>query len=689
MNKYLLEIGVEEFPAGDVKSMLDQLNKYFSQALEEQGLSFDEISIESTPRRFAVLVEGLKKESSETSEELRGPALRIAYNEMQEPSKALLGFLKSQAADLEDIIVKEYKGEDYIFIEKALVEIPIEEILRDQVPKIIRKLNSSKTMKWGGKNLRFARPIRYFLSLYNDKILDFDLEGIRVSNKTKGHRDLGSDEIVVTSIDKYESLLKENGVILKRSDRKRIIKSESSKLAKEIGGQILFTDELVDELTDINEYPTPLLGSFDERYLDLPDDLIVTVMVDHQRYFALVDDTANLLANFIAIRNGGKEGLDNVRQGNERVIEPRLKDGEFFFKEDLAKSLEDFIPRLETATYHEGLGSIYDKTMRLVKLTELLGNQLACPEEAVANAKRAAYLSKADLVSNLVSEFTELQGTMGRIYALESGEKEVVAKAIEEQYMPIKAGSDLPQSTAGMILSIADKIDSIASMYAVGHRVTGSQDPFALRRAALGIINIILDKNLDLDLEALVTNALYIVLEDQSLVFDYEEVKREILEFFRVRFRTIALDQGYRYDIVDAVLATKDKNIYQIREKIRSVTRFLQENESLLEAITRVENISKDHLGQSIDPGLFSQDEERVLYDSISNLEEINSMIDRNDYDDALDRFSLLSQPINDFLDNVMVMVDEEDIRSNRLSLLNAYYRTIKRIFIPGEIIKE
>lgn len=688
MNRYLLEIGVEEFPAGYVKGMINQLNKYFSEELNENSLAFDEIKIESTPRRFTVLINNIYQESDEKSEEVRGPSAKIAYKD-GEPTKALLGFLKGQGASLEDLIIKEFKEEDYVFINKIIELRPIDEILKDIVPQVIKRLNSPKTMKWGGKNLRFARPIRYFLSLYNDEILSFDLEGIIVSNKTKGHRDLGSGKIIIDSIDNYKNLLRENGVILERSERKKIIKSESIKLAKANGGELVFTEELLNELVDINEYPTPFIGSFDKRYLSLPKEVIITVMVDHQRYFAMTDGEGNLMPNFIAVRNGNSEGIDNVREGNEKVIEPRLSDAEFFYNEDLSKKLEEFIPRLETASFHEDLGSIYDKSQRLIKLGDLIGDQLAVGEEVIENVRRAAFLSKADLVTNMVTEFTELQGLMGKIYALASKEKTLVAQAIEEQYMPVRADGDLPQSTAGMILSIADKLDSICAMYAVGVRVTGSQDPFALRRAALGIINIILDKNLNLDLDQMIKDGLYTALEDQSLVFDYNQVKEDILEFFLGRYRSILIDKGERYDIVDAVFATGDYNIYQLNEKVNALTDFLDKNEHVMETINRVANITKDFDKINIKEELFNQDEEKELYLGINTLEEIDLMVERGEFKEALEEYMSLSQSLNNFFDNVMVMTEDEEVRNNRLSLVKRYYETIRKIFIPSYIVKE
>ena len=405
-------------------------------------------------------------------------------------------------------------------------------------------------MRWGGKSIRWARPIRYFVSILDDKILDFDAEGITVSNVTRGHRTLGNDKIVINSIDEYEKLLKENFVILPYKDRRDIIIRGLNKINMEKGGEYMHDDDLLDEVINIVEYPTVLAGDIDTKYLELPKEVIITPMKDHQRYFPVLDENGNLLPYFLLVRNGDDNHGENVVSGNKKVLVARLEDAKFFYEIDTAKKLEDYVEELKSLTFFEGLGSMYQKTQRLVDLSEKYQQDLNLGEDIKEDLKRAAYLSKADLVTKMVIEFTELQGTMGKIYALNSGENERVANAIEEQYMPRSAGGALPKTITGIVLSIADKIDSIVGLYAIEKYVTGSQDPFALRRSALGLINIILQNNIDVDLKVLINDALIAYTEENELPFDYDLTMEKTLEFIKDRLKNMLIDDGFRYDIV-------------------------------------------------------------------------------------------------------------------------------------------
>ncbi len=404
---------------------------------------------------------------------------------------------------------------------------------------IIKSIVFPKSMRWGGgKNIRFARPIRWIVSLYNESVVPFDLEGIKVGNITRGHRFLGSSHIEVNSVDEYFKILEENYVIVDQNKRKDIIKYGSERLAKEKGGNLLMDAELLEEVTYLVEYPTPpLIGRIEDEYLQLPVDVVITPMKEHLRYFPVVDDKGRLLPYFITVRNGNEKHIDIVTKGNEKVLGARLEDAKFFYYEDIKKPLEDYVEELNNIIFQEKLGTLYDKTIRVQKLAEKIGNYLEVGQETKKNIERAAYLSKADLVTKMVDEFTELQGKMGMEYAKQSGENEIVSLAIYEQYLPRFAGDQLPTTTAGAILSIADKLDTIAGSFAIGIQPTGSQDPYGLRRQALGIINIILDRKLNLNLGDIVDFALYIYVDENSLVFDYENTKQEILEFFNGRIK--------------------------------------------------------------------------------------------------------------------------------------------------------
>ncbi|MDO5718789.1 MAG: glycine--tRNA ligase subunit beta [Tissierellia bacterium] len=688
-SNYLFELGVEEFPASYVEPTKKQLKSAFEKLLDENKICYEGIDVESTPRRFAVIIKGLSQETKSDTKKVKGPSKKIALDDNGEPTKALLGFLKGQGKEFEDIVFEKVGDEEYVFVQKTIEQKPIDEILKDSIPEIIKGLVFPKTMKWGGKKFRFARPIRWIMSVFDNEILEFEFEGIPVSNITRGHRYLGSDNIVVNNIDDYEKLLKENGVILKQRDRKNMILHDANRLSREKGGYLYKDDDLLEEVVNITEYPTPLIGNIKAEFLSLPKEAIITPMKDHQRFFPIIDDNGELLPYFITVRNGGDKGLDEVKKGNEKVLAPRLEDAKFFFEEDTKRNLEEYLEVLKTATFHEELGTIYDKSKRLVKLSKLIGEQLAVGEETIKNTARAALLSKADLVTKLVIEFTELQGIMGMIYANESGENSIVSTAIKEQYLPRYSGDELPKSTAGKILSIADKIDTIVGMYAVGIRVTGSQDPFALRRAALGILNIIIENKLDLEFEEIIRNSLYTYLEDQGIIFDYDLVKKEILDFVKQRLRVKLIDEGNRYDVVDSCFAVGTSNIYYTSQRVVAVNKWVENaDDKILQTLTRLENIAKDAEDIEIDISILKEQAELQLYDNLTTVAEIESKIDKKDFEAALREFDSITGSINNFLDNIMVMVDDSRIRANRLALLSRIYKVVTRLFIPGIIVK-
>ena len=458
MHNYLLEIGVEEIPSDYVKNTKTQLRDKFEKLLSENKLSYEEIEIESTPRRFMVLLKNVAENTQAETISVRGPSAKIAYDEDNNPSRALLGFLKGQKAELSDVIIKEQKGEDYIFVEKKEEIKSLEEILKENVYEIVKSISFPRSMRWGGKSIRWARPIRWFVSLLDDEILDFDAEGIEVGNITKGHRSLGSDKIVIETISEYEEKLKENYVILRDKDRRDIIIKGLNSLSSQVGGEYMKDEDLLDEVVDIVEYPTVLVGDIDPAYLELPREVITTPMKDHQRYFPILDDKKKLLPYFLLVRNGDDYESQNVIEGNKKVLVARLEDAKFFYNLDAAENLESYVKDLDNLVFFEGLGDMGQKTKRLVELTLRYQKELSLGDDIAEDAKRAAYLSKADLVTRMVVEFTELQGTMGAIYAINSGENQRVATAIKEQYLPKNQNSETPKSVAGILLAIADKI---------------------------------------------------------------------------------------------------------------------------------------------------------------------------------------------------------------------------------------
>ncbi|MDD2446339.1 MAG: glycine--tRNA ligase subunit beta [Tissierellia bacterium] len=689
--KYLLEIGVEEIPARYIADTINQMKNNTIELLGNERVNYSSIDIYTTPRRLTMIIQGLEEKLDSLEENVKGPSKKIAYDEAGNPSKALLGFMRGHGVDADSIFVDVVNDEDYIFAKVIKKSKSLEEILSLNMGPFIKAINFPKTMKWGDKNLRFARPIRWIVSLLDDKIVSFELEGIPVSNITRGHRVLGKDSIIIDHVDNYSKLLRENYVIVDQKERKEIIKYGSDRLVKEKGGTIQYDEDLLDEITNIVEYPTPIIGRIKEEYLSLPSDVITTPMKDHQRYFPVVDDKNRLLPYFITVRNGNDDHSDIVVKGNEKVLGARLEDAKFFYNEDISTPLEEYVEKLKYITFQEKLGTLYDKTKRLQKLAVKIGQYLEVGEETEKNIDRACYLSKADLVTKMVSEFTELQGKMGMEYGNKSGENEIVSLAIFEQYLPRFSGDRLPTTTSGAILSITDKLDTIVGLFAIGIQPTGSQDPFALRRSALGIINIILDKKLNLSLSEIVDFALYIYVDENSLAFDYNKVKSEIMEFFIGRVKAMFLDIGIRYDIIDSVINTKSDDVYDMKIRAQKLNDWLKKDDvhHILTVFNRLSTLAVKTESYEVKRDLFT-DEEIQLYDSYNNIEEKTlSFINKKEYDKALELLTTLKEPIDNFFDNVMVMVDDEELKNNRLGLIRKVYNLMMKVCDLSQILNK
>lgn len=687
MSRYLLEIGVEEIPSDYIEPTKSQLKEKFEKLIADNKLTVDEIRVESTPRRFAIFLENVNASESDELISIKGPSTAIAYDEDGNPNKALLGFLKGQGADLSDVIVKDVNGSDYIFIEKKEESKSVEEVLKDSVYDLVKSITFNRSMRWGGKSIRWARPIRYFVSILDDKVLEFDAEGIAVGNVTKGHRTLGSNRIEIQSIDDYENLLRDNYVILSDKERRDLIIRGLNKINMEKGGEFMKDEDLLNEVINIVEYPTVLAGDIDEKYLALPKEVIVTPMKDHQRYFPVVDENGNLLPYFLLVRNGDDNHGENVVLGNKKVLVARLEDAKFFYDIDTAKPLEAYVEDLKSLTFFEGLGNMYQKTQRLADLTSKYQQQLNLGEDIKDDLERAAYLSKADLVTKMVIEFTELEGTIGRIYAKESGETDRVATAIEEQYLPKSAGGALPKTITGIVLSIADKIDSIAGLYAIERYVTGSQDPFGLRRRALGLINIILKNNIDVDLKNLINDSLIVYTEKNGLPFDYDTTMEKSISFIKDRLRNLLIDDGYRYDIVNSVINSNDTNILRIAQRVEAVSKFIEDNDETLSYFTRVNNLAKDKSLTEVNPDLLENDLERKFYETIMDLEQ-GPFQNSEDYKHELSLIANTQEVGNDYLDNTMINVEDEAIKNNRLAMLNILANRINKVFEISEIVR-
>lgn len=690
MSNYLLEIGVEEFPAKHIKPTQSQFKTNIEKALVENNFEFDEFIVSSTPRRFTFIIKGIKDSDKNLEEKVKGPAKKIAFDEEGNPSKALQGFMNSKGISLEDITYEELNGVDYVYAIIKVKTKSLEEIIKTEIPKIIKNISNPRHMKWGGKDIRFLRPIRWIVSLLDDKVVEFDLEGIQVSNITKGHRVLGSNHIEINSIDEYEQKLEDNFVIVSEKKRRKMVLRGINRLSKEIGGNYIEDDELLEEIIFINEYPTPFIGQFENKYIELPKEVIITPMKDHQRYFPLVDSDDKLLPFFIGVRNGDEKGIENVVQGNKKVLLARLEDAKFFYDNDTKKTLEDFVEELKEVGFYDGLGTMFDKTQRLEKFVETIGEDIECGVEAINISKRAAYLSKADLVTQTVIEFTELQGVMGRVFAEISGENQLVAQAIEEQYMPIRSGGELPQTVSGRVLSIADKLDTIAGLYSQGIEVTGSQDLYGQRRAVLGILRILVENNININLRQMIKEALYNYIDMFGESFNFKEVAAKIEEFIRVRYRNMLNDEGFRYDIVDSVINQKDLNIKNMHKKISVLDNIAKEDKNFDNNITkyvRIVNLSKKSEDDEINLDAL-QEEDNYIYNELFKLDDVDLLINSGKIDKAIECINPIVDEMDNYLDNTHIMVEDETIKNNRLAMINKLAQRILTIFDPDKIVR-
>lgn len=686
MNNYLLlEIGVEELPSRFGQTTLDQIENNLSKLLKEERINFDNIEKYATPRRLTFVIKNLADKATDLEEEVKGPAKKIAVDADGNFTKPALGFMKSKGLDPENVYFKQLGNAEYLFGTIKQEGKHTSEVLKNIVPEAIKNVTFPKAMRWGGKNMRFARPIRWMVALLNNEVLDIDLEGIKSSNITRGHRFLGEKEFEVNSVEEYFEKLDKNFVVLDQHKRKEMIREQAIEVAKSLGGEVELDEDLLEEITFLVEYPTAFYGEFDEEYVKLPKEVVTTPMKEHQRYFPVSKD-GKLLPNFIAVRNGDSNRIDLVKAGNEKVLRARLADALFFYHEDTKKPLESFVDKLQTVVFQAKLGTVYDKTLRIEKLSQVILNELNMTESK-ENTLRAAKLCKADLVTNMVFEFTELQGIMGRDYAQVSGENEEVCQGIFEHYLPRFAGDILPETNTGIALSIADKLDSIAGFFAIGIKPSGSQDPYALRRQALGILSILLDRKLSVNLNNLINAALD---NYSNLEFNKEEVASQIVEFFVERVKNLFKDLGIRYDVIDAVLNNNLDDISDIHTRALELNRWLQKDElvEMLTAFNRVSTLAEKATTDIVKEDLLKEDAEIKLYNGFKEIKSnVESLLLDKKYNEALDAFATLRPLVDNLFDNVMVMDKDEAIKENRLALLKQIYSTMLTICDLSKIV--
>ncbi len=670
MNNYLLfEVGVEEMPSRFVASTLKQIKESTAKMLNEKRVKFDNIETFATPRRLTFIINGLAERQEDLEEEVKGPSKKISLDADGNFTKPAQGFMRSKGLNPEDIYFKEVGKDEYLFATIRENGAETAEVLKEILPLAVKSVVFPKAMHWAGKDIRFVRPIRWLVALLNDEVLPVDLEGIVASNVTKGHRFLGSKEIVVNSVEDYKAKLRENYVILDQAERKAMIVEQANKVAESLGGKVIMDPDLLDEVTCIVEYPTAFYGEFDKEYLKLPKRVVITPMQDHQRYFPVEDANGNLLPNFIAVRNGDSFGIENVKAGNEKVLEARLADALFFYREDTKKNLESYKEKLKTVVFQEKLGTIYDKSERITKLSAVIADSLGCVDKK-ADIVRAAKLCKADLVTNMVFEFDELQGYMGMEYSKLEGENPAVSQAIYEHYMPIAAGAEVPASLEGSVVSIADKLDSIAGFFAIGIQPTGSQDPFALRRQALGILNILMENKITIDIKEISEAALDNYTE---LEFNKEEVVGQMLDFCSERIKNLFKDMGIRYDVVEAILNADINDIADMHHRALELNEWINKDElvEMLTAFNRVSTLAEKAEGINVDEALLVEAPEKELYEAFKSVkEEVKVHLANKDYGKALDSFATLKPAVDNMFDNVMVMDKDDNVRNNRLNML-------------------
>ena len=664
---FLLEIGTEELPPTDLSSALEQLKTEVSTLLDESRLSYGGIHIWGTPRRLVVYVEDLAAKQADQLLEVKGPPAERAFDKDGNPTPALLGFARSKAIDVDDLQVVDQDGGRYV---TARVEVRGEaarKVLAEALPRLIGELRFIKSMRWNESGVSFSRPIRWLLALHDDLIVHFAYAGYRSGRETRGLRFSVPEVFSVESPQEYFDSLKKQGIILDPEERKLLIAKQAEKLAAEVGGKIPEDPDLFDEVTHLIEAPTAFRGSFDPDYLEkLPPEVLISVMKNHQRYFVVEDPKGNLLPYFVGVRNGGQQHLDIVTDGNEQVILARFDDAQFFVEKDRGQPLEDFVPSLATLTFQVELGSLLDKTQRITRLVELLAEKFDLDKNEAKIALRAAYLCKADLATNMVVEMTSLQGTMGRYYALHSGEDPLVATAIFEHYLPRSANDSLPETKAGLLVGLADRLDSLAGLFAVGLAPTGTKDPFAQRRAALGICQNLMGWSRHFDLRWGLAEAASGLERDVSA-----ETLENCLGFIVGRLRGILLEMEFRYDIVDAIVAEKGHDPYGALMGVRMLTNWVARPdwEQILPAFSRCVRITRDQQETfAIDESLFELESERALFQSLREAEgEIADSVLVNDF---LGAFLPMIPVINRFFDEVLVMAKETNLRQNRLGLL-------------------
>ncbi|OEF99734.1 glycine--tRNA ligase subunit beta [Vulcanibacillus modesticaldus] len=665
----LVEIGTEEIPARFISDAVNQLATRLTDWLQESKITFAEVLTYSTPRRLAVIVKDVAEKQEDIVEEVRGPSLKIAKDEVGNWTKAAQGFARGQGVSVEKLIVKEIKNVEYVFAIKEYQGQEVEQLLPSVIKGIIQSMTFPKNMRWGNQELRFVRPIRWLLTLFGDKLIPIEITDVKSDFKSYGHRFIGQT-VTVPSAEQYKSLLKEQFVIVDPAERKELILKQINDLAAEKDWNVPIDEELLEEVVNLVEYPTVLFGSFKEEFLDIPKEVLITTMKEHQRYFPVEDKAGSLLPYFITVRNGDRRSLELVSKGNEKVLTARLADARFFYLEDQKLEISEAVSKLENVVFQEGLGTIGDKVRRITEVSSQLGNLLKLDENTLKNITRTSEICKFDLVTNMVYEFPELQGLMGEKYSRMHGENEEVSKGIFEHYLPRFSGDSLPETVVGQVVSIADKMDNIVGSFSIGKIPTGSQDPLGLRRQAAGIVQILLEKLNNISLKQLFDLAIEAYEQRGLLKRSKNEILLDLDDFFTLRLKNLMQEKGIRYDVIEAVLETDKNDVKRLVDKALSISTEIDDPtfKNVVDSLTRVMNIATKAEKSDTDPSQYVEDEEMNLYKAFEKLQQ--NTVNVVDAMEILQQLKALKEPIDAYFNKVMVMVDDDKLRSNRLGLL-------------------
>ena len=676
----LFEIGTEEVPSVPLYRAVEQLRRKTPEALNDARLAFDELWVTATPRRLAVIVRGLADEQPDLEEKARGPAVKHAFDADGDPTKAAIGFAKSRGVALEDLVREKEGGQEYVYALVSEKGRAADEVLPGVLAGLAGSIEWPKSMRWDGGMARFSRPVRWLTCVFGADVVPVEFAGLTASDRSAGHRFLSEGPVEIPVAEEYVRAMERAKVLVDLDERTRLVRESVEAAAQKADAVAVIHEKTFSEVVNLVEWPTAALGTFDEEFLRVPREVLETAMESHQRYFPVENEARDLLAHFVVVHNGSPELTESIVEGHERVIRARLADAAFFFDEDLKVPLEEYVHRLESIVFQEKLGTVAARAGRVEALTQAIAAQVGADPDDAAWAIRAAHLCKADLVTNMVVEFPTLQGVMGRHYALAGGEAPEVADAILEHYRPRFAGDDLPATTAGALVSLADKLDTIVGIFGVGMAPTGSADPYALRRAALGILGIIIGTDLQLRLDDAIASA----LSGFDTVFpglDKEAVGSQVKEFILGRMETVLKERGHAYDTVDAILAVAADDPADAAARAEALTALRADEalEDLWVAYSRAKNLCDPVLGTETDVSIMGA-EEQTLEEALALAErEAGEAMGRADYTLTLETLSALREPIDLFFDEVLVMDEEVTLRKNRLKLLNRFVELFSR----------